>query len=65
MVIEDEKILLASVTFRKKTDIVRVWQISDGKNFAFVTYTCDSGYPNDEIEKCEVILRVVVKFGWF
>src|SRR5262245_42235169 len=32
--------LLAAGSFTWGKDLLRVWHVSDGRNFAFVTYTC-------------------------
>jgi hypothetical protein len=56
---ESGDVPLAAATFLSKEDTVRVWYISDGKNFAFITYTCESRLVNDEIQECEAIVRSI------
>lgn len=50
---------LAAATFLPRGGTVRVWYTSDGKNFALITYTCESELVNDEIPECEAIVRSI------
>ena len=52
--------VVASASFRTNDDFIRVWHVSDGANFAFVTYLCDPASPSElEIGECEAIVRSV------
>jgi hypothetical protein len=48
---------LAAGSFTWGDDFLRVWQVSDGRNFAFVTYTCESGQEGRDLGECERIVR--------
>lgn len=50
---------LAAVSYRAGDDFMRVWYVSDGVNFAKVTYTCEWGRQDDELPKCEAIVRTL------
>jgi hypothetical protein len=52
--------LVASGSFNWDDDYVRVWQVSDGRNFAFVTYTCAAGSARSEVDACEGIVRSMI-----
>jgi hypothetical protein len=54
---------LAAGSFAWGDDFVRVWQVSDGRNFAFVTYTCAAEDAGPELEACERIVRSIVFAG--
>src|SRR5438105_4491626 len=41
--------VLAAASFAWGEDFLRVWQVSDGRNFAFVTYTCATEYAGPEL----------------
>jgi hypothetical protein len=56
---ESAPLRLASCSFAWGEDFLRVWQISDGRNFAFVTYTCESGQEGRELVECERIVRTL------
>jgi hypothetical protein len=57
VVVESSPLRLAAGSFAWDTDFLRVWQVSDGRNFAFVTYTCESGREIEELRDCERIVR--------
>lgn len=54
--------VLAAGSFAWSADFLRVWQVSDGRNFAFVTYTCAAEQAGPELAACERIVRSIV-FG--
>jgi len=54
--------VLAAGSFAWGEDFLRVWQMSDGRNFAFVTYTCAAGDAGPELPACERIVRSIA-FG--
>jgi hypothetical protein len=49
--------MLAAASVAWVEDFVRIWQISDGRNFAFVTYTCAAADTGPELAVCEEIVR--------
>ena len=51
--------MLAAVSFMWGEDFLRVWQVSDGRNFAFVTYTCAAEDLGPELAACERIVRSI------
>ena len=53
---------LAAGSFSWGEDFLRVWQVSDGRNFAFVTYTCAADLAGSELAACERIVRSIA-FG--
>jgi len=55
-----EGVGLAAASFDWGNDFVRVWQVSDVRNFALVTYTCDSKQAGQEVGVCEAIVRSIV-----
>jgi hypothetical protein len=57
VVVESSPLRLAAGTFAWDENFLRVWQVSDGRNFAFVTYTCESGREIGELRDCERIVR--------
>ena len=50
---------LAAATFPGGENFLRVWQVSDGRNFAFVTYTCAAEDAGPELPVCERIVRSI------
>jgi hypothetical protein len=54
--VKSEPLLSAAGSFRYGDDFLRVWQVSDGLNFAFVTYVCESGQESKEMFDCEQIV---------
>ncbi|WP_146578368.1 hypothetical protein [Neorhodopirellula pilleata] len=52
--------VLAAGTCYTDGDYVRIWVVSDGMNFAFVTYTCASDHGTGEVRDCEQIVRSLV-----
>jgi hypothetical protein len=55
--VESAPLRLAAGSFAWGEDVLRVWQVSDGRNFAFITYTCESGREGGELRDCERIVR--------
>jgi hypothetical protein len=51
--------VLAAGTFKQGGDSVRVWRVSDGRNFALVTYTCAARDVGPELVVCEDIVRSI------
>ncbi|WP_131282094.1 hypothetical protein [Blastopirellula marina] len=54
--------VLAAGSFAWDEDFLRVWQVSDGRNFAFITYTCERQDAGQELATCEQIVRSI-EFG--
>jgi len=50
---------MVSVSFAWGDDFVRVWHVSDGRNFARVTYTCAAEHAGPELAACEEIVRSI------
>ena len=50
---------LAAASFVWGNDFVRVWQVFDGGNFAFVTYLCVAGNEELELPACKRIVRSI------
>lgn len=50
-------IRFAAATFTPPDDFVRIWQLSNGSNFALVTYTCAPTDSGKELSDCEHIVR--------
>ena len=50
---------LAAGSFACGKDFLRVWQASDGRSFAFVTYTCAAEQAGPELAACERIVRSI------
>jgi hypothetical protein len=57
VIVESSPLRLAAGSFAWCEDFLRVWQVSDSRNFAFVTYTCESGQEGGELRDCERIVR--------
>jgi hypothetical protein len=54
--------VLAAGSFAWGEDFLRVWEVSDGRSFALVTYTCAAEYGDQELPACERIVRSIM-FG--
>jgi hypothetical protein len=50
---------LAAGSFAWGDNFLRVWQLSDGRNFARATYTCAAEYGASELATCERIVRSI------
>jgi hypothetical protein len=57
--VESGPLGLSAASFAWGKNFLRVWQISDGRNFAFVTFTCESGREGQELGECEGIVRTI------
>ena len=53
---------LAAGSFHAGCEYIRVWHVSDGQNFAFITYVCDWSEQRMELPDCERIVRSL-RFG--
>lgn len=51
--------MLVAGSFAFGEDFLRVWQVSDSRNFAFVTYTA-AEVAGSELDECETIVRSIV-----
>lgn len=58
-VVENGRLALASATFLHEGDFIRVWYVSDGRNFAKATYLCVSGREVAELTECESMIRTL------
>jgi hypothetical protein len=56
-VTEDGDLRLAAVSYRDGEYLIRIWYVSDGKNFAKVTYTCAWSAQSQQLEECEAVVR--------
>jgi hypothetical protein len=45
------------MSFHSGEDFIRAWYVSDGKNFALLTYTCTWGEQEREVSLCEEIVQ--------
>jgi hypothetical protein len=50
---------MVAASFAWGDDFLRVWQVSDGRNFARVTYTCAAEHAGPELAACEEIVRSI------
>ena len=57
VVAESRDLRLAAGSFFGECLFLRVWQLSHGQNFAFVTYNCEFGQEGKELADCERIVR--------
>jgi hypothetical protein len=60
VVVEAGPPITAAASFSCGKYFVRVWQISDGQNFALVTYTCAAQDRGSELLVCEGVVRSIV-----
>jgi hypothetical protein len=56
---EDGECRFAAASYRLKDAFFRLWYVSDGRNFAFVTYNSDWGMQSRELPDCEDIVRSI------
>jgi hypothetical protein len=49
----------AGASYHSDSDFVRVWYVSDGSNIALVTYVCERGHEEAELEECEQVVRTI------
>jgi hypothetical protein len=57
VVVESGPRRLVAGSFHWNDAFLRAWYISDGRNFAFVTYNCADGEQDGELPECERIVR--------
>jgi hypothetical protein len=57
VLIRSSPLRTAAGSFLSNDDFVRAWYVSDGLNFALITYTCDAGSEIEELAECEQIVR--------
>lgn len=50
---------VAAASYRDSGDFIRVWYVSDGFSFAFVTYICLPGSESSELADYEAIVRSI------
>ena len=55
-VMESGPPMLGAVSYLD-ADFIRVWYVSDGRNFAKITFTCPSGMQFEQLAECETIVR--------
>jgi hypothetical protein len=53
----------AGASYHSGGDFVRVWYVSDGSNIALVTYVCECGHEQAELEECEQIVSTLQFLG--
>jgi hypothetical protein len=63
LVTESGPPMLAAGSFAWGEDFLRVWQVSDGRNFAVATYTCAAEHAGRELAACERIVRSIIFRG--
>src|SRR5215471_12232180 len=61
---EEKPLRLAAASYHDDGDLIRMWYVSDGDNFAFATYVrrLDLDIPHgdvNEVADCEVMIRSV------
>ncbi len=59
IITEDSELRLAGTSFQWQDNFLRVWFLSDGSNFAQVTYTCTWGEVREELVDCERMVRTI------
>ena len=59
VMLEDKPLFLAAQSFEDRGMFLRIWFVSDGKNFAHATYICDCNAPRDEVRDCEGMIRTL------
>jgi hypothetical protein len=53
-----EDVMGAGASFKGGEDLIRVWYISDGKNFVLVTYVCGwESRDTTEVQECNSFVR--------
>ena len=56
-------VLIAGASYRVHGDFIRAWHVSDRKNFALVTYTCENDLEKLELKECEEIVNSILFNG--
>jgi hypothetical protein len=59
VVTEEGRLRLAAGSFTSENNFIRAWYVSDGCNFAQVTYTCLLGEQHEELPDCEQMVRTL------
>ncbi|WP_224367707.1 hypothetical protein [Hyalangium versicolor] len=54
---ETDSLVGAGMSYHAGENFVRVWNVSDKKNFALVTYVCQWGKQEQELSLCEDIVQ--------
>ncbi len=49
-------VTVAGKSYRSEDEFIRVWYVSDGCNFALITYVCDWGVRNQERSTVEAMI---------
>lgn len=62
MILESRPLRLAAGSFGLGDDFVRVWYVSNGRDFGMITYVCEAGREELELAECESIVRSI-EFG--
>jgi hypothetical protein len=52
-----ESLVGVGMSFHSGEDLIRAWCVSDGTNFALLTYTCTWGEQDRESSLCEAIVQ--------
>lgn len=60
--VQDGPLKLAAASYLWDGDLVRVWYVSDGWNFAFVTFVGDPEWCRPDLSDAEAIVRSI-RFG--
>jgi len=61
-VLESSPLRLAAASFDIGEDFLRVWYVSNGRDFGMITYVCEAGREGLELGECESIVRSI-EFG--
>jgi hypothetical protein len=56
---DDEYLAIGALSFFPQDKFIRVWFVSDGLNFLFITYGCLAGQQQTELPDCETMARSV------
>jgi len=48
---------IGAASFRSEGDFIRAWNVSNGRDFAFLTYVCKWGNEVKELADCERMVR--------
>lgn len=59
IVTEAGELRIAAGSFRQADNFIRTWYISDGRNFAKITYTCAFDQQRAELSDCEQMVRTL------
>ncbi len=56
--VESNSLLLVAASFRPDS-MLRVWYVSDGRSFGFITFICDCQHAGAELPDCERMVRTI------